>query len=204
MAGADGDTSAGGAAARLMRAADRLENLTPAMAVLCEDWQTQTSDAFRNERSPAGEAWPELSPVTLERRIAKLPGHNRRTKKTGTLTKSARGKRKASRALANLAGRGVNARAFLGVKILVDTGHFKNSIRYEASETGATISIAAHGEAHVDGAEDGSLPKRNPLVIERSESGEGHRLIPREEEKLRGAINGTVMEALTGSGRKVA
>ena len=111
MAGADGDTSPGAAAARMYAAADELADLTNALRVVAEDWQTQTSDAFRSEMSPAGEAWPELAESTVLRRLAKTGrGYSRKTKK-GKLTKGAKRKRQLARIL--LADEGRAGRRFL-------------------------------------------------------------------------------------------
>ena len=151
------------------------------MKVMAEDWATETSDAFRNERSPAGDPWPELAPSTLKKRAAKLPGAKRRSKKTGKLTKAARNKRKAGL----VAGSGL-------IRMLVDNGLLRNATSYRVGPSGQSVNIQGveYLEPHVTGSivRKGHPPKRNPLVIDRDAMGY-MALIPRAHKKLTEAIS---------------
>lgn len=170
--------------------ASRLRDLGPVLRVQSEEWATATSDAFRNERSPAGEPWPDLAPSTVEQRIAKLPGANRRSKRTGKLTRGSQKKRaKAYEAYDGGQRSGL-------IKSLVDTGQMRNSIDYRVGPGGNSVEIQAVGylAPHVTGPEP---PKRNPLVIEPDETGPGLHLAEPFNTRLRDAILAYVEDGRT-------
>jgi phage gpG-like protein len=155
-----------------MERAARMRDLGPVMRVQAASMETRISDAFRGERSPAGEEWPALAESTLEQRAAKLPGARRRSKRTGKLTKGAQ----AARSRATQPG---------AIKKLIDTGRLRGSIRVRANRDSIEITGAAYLAVHVDGSEN--VPKRNPLPVERGSDG-AFRLVPAADEEFRKAI----------------
>jgi hypothetical protein len=164
---------------------------TPVWQQMAVEWAQQTDAAFRGERSPAGEDWPALASSTVERRIAKLKGANRRTKKSiaeksglvrGKLTKSALAKRDQAR-LQYAHGGG-------NIKMLVDSGRMRQSVRYVPRKNGVDLSAVAYIAHHVGGSLKvaNRPPKRNPLVVQFTANGDGVALIPSAHERLLRAL----------------
>jgi hypothetical protein len=182
--------------------ARRMADLSPVYRVLSVEFAQATDAAFRGERSPAGEGWPALAGSTVERRIAKLAGANRRTKKTiaeksglvrGKLTKTALAKRDHAR-LQYAHGGG-------NIKMLIDSGRMRQSVRYVPRGTGIELSAVAYIVHHMGGSlkVKNRPPKRNPLVVQFTADGNSIALIPSAHERfLRAAAayvaTGTVPE----------
>lgn len=174
--GADGDTPQA-VAARLFERAARMEDPRPFHEVYAAHLEQVISDAFRDERSPAGEPWADLAPSTVAQRLAKLPGAKRRSKKTGQLTAAARAAR----------GRGLISPG--SIKKLIDAGRLRGSITVSAARDRIAIAGAAYLAAHVTGTDD--MPARNPLPIE-SDGADGFKLIAVEHERYVGGLTGYI------------
>lgn len=156
-------TGADKAAERLLERAARARDLTPATQVVAAEIDKMTDDAFRHSRSPAGEVFPRLAPSTVAARAAKLPGANRRNKKTGQLTAGARGKRKGARDVYNAHIPG-GPRLFTP---LIDTGRARNSAHATGDATGVSWTGVGYLGPHITGSQTkpGRPPKRNVSVF---------------------------------------
>lgn len=147
----------------------RLQDFTPALKVVAAEIEKRTDDAFQQSRSPLGEIWPTLAPSTQLARAAKLPGASRRSKKTGALTKGAKGKRAEGIAAYQYGG----ANTF---KALIDTARMRNSVRVKVSKKEIEFSAVGYMGPHIVGGKGNRPPKRNPTVFERA--GRGFDAIP--------------------------
>ncbi len=149
------------AAARLLERAARTRDLSPVMRVVAAEIDRETDQAFRSSRSPFGEQFPRLAPSTVEARAAKLPGANRRGKKTGQLTKGARDKR-ATASAAYAAGQ---AKIFTP---LIDTGRARGSAHATADANGVSWTAVGYLGPHIMGSKSppGRPPKRNVSVFQ--------------------------------------
>lgn len=172
--------------------AARMRDLSPVMRVVGEEIVKRTTQAFRAQQSPAGEAWPALAPSTLAQRAAKLPGAKRRSKKTGRLTPAARTRR------AQAASTGA------GITPLVDTGRLRNSAQQISQPYGPGAnfiewSVVGYGGPHMGGSASRRPPKRNFSVFEPGAG--GWTLIPAVNDYLKAAFTNWVDTGKPGANR---
>ena len=149
------------AAARLLERAARARDLAPVMRVVAAEIDRETDTAFRSSTSPFGEPFPRLAPSTAAARAAKLPGANRRSKKSGQLTAGAR--RKRTEAAASYA-----AGAPKIFTPLIDTGRARGSAHATADATGVSWTAVGYLGPHIMGSKSppGRPPKRNVSVFQ--------------------------------------
>lgn len=129
-------------AAALLARAKRLKNLEPPLRVAATDLQTVIADSFRDERSPAGEAWQPLSPVTLLDRALSRGGKRVKMRKARRGYNVGVDLGLSKKALRNISN----------VKMLRDTARGFNSVNVKASTRGIAIrSDVAYMRAHLGG-----------------------------------------------------
>lgn len=151
--------------------AKALSDLTPAYKRFGAEIVKKTDDAFHNSKGYDGEAWPALAQSTIDSRLAKLPGANRRNKKTGKLTAGARTKRRAAQALIHQEQASHGGYGGL-IKPMVDTARARNSSHADSSRDGVTWSAVGYLGVHMAGTDGAgrsgnvTIPKRNPSPFE--------------------------------------
>lgn len=130
--------------------ATRAGGLGPALKLVARELEKRVDDAYRDQRSPAGEVWPELAPSTIAARA-----------RSGKVAK----RRDAS---GNLTSAAVRRRALVTGNIapMVDTGRLRASQHADVTGTAIEWSEVGYGAPHITGSSKG-LPKRNMSVFER-------------------------------------
>lgn len=137
--------------------AQRFSDLRPALKAVGREIELRTDTAFRDSKSPFGEAFPPLAPSTLASRARKLPGAKKRGK-GGKLTGGALKKR--SEAIAAYQGGATNI-----FKPLVDTARARNSQHVDIDVQSLKWSAVGYLGPHMTGT--GRVPKRNVAVFEK-------------------------------------
>ncbi len=160
-------------------------DLSKPLAVVAADMDKATMDAFDQGRSQSGQPFAALSRRTILARIAKQKGANRRSKKTGALTRGAKAKRRGYRALLSLGGASYLQSAGIA-KPLLDTLVARNGTAHIAGPDGIRIRVVRHLLPHVKGVPSKNLPQRNPLVIEKTAG--VFRLLARWDKSFRNAV----------------
>lgn len=157
-------------------------DLSKPFAVIAADMDKATFDAFDQGRSQSGAPFAALSRRTILARIAKQKGANRRTKKTGKLTRGAKEKRQGYRALLSLGGAGYLQSAGVA-KPLLDTLVARNGTAHIPGPDGIRIRVVRYLLPHITGVPSKHLPKRDPLVFEKA--GDGIKLLPQWDARVR-------------------
>ncbi|MDX2272822.1 MAG: phage virion morphogenesis protein [Cyanobacteriota bacterium] len=74
---------------RLQQLFDRIDNTLRSPQPLYKAWanhlESRVVNAFKQETSPAGQAWPELKPATIRRKNRNSSSLNKKLRDTGTL-----------------------------------------------------------------------------------------------------------------------
>lgn len=139
--------------ARATAVQKRLLDMRPPLESSAERMDRLTANAWDKGQDQAGNAFPPLAESTVEGRIALDRGANRRSKKTGALTRGARAKREAIRGIGGaeplLATR--NARRTYGTRV---TGPHEMTFR-----------IAGYMVPSMAGGAGGKPPQRNPTCL---------------------------------------
>jgi hypothetical protein len=133
--------------------AERLRDYRPCLEVWGNALVKRIDDCYQNERNWDGSKFAPLAPSTVRARIGKIPG-NKRSKKTGRLSKKSKTSRKQMRQDYASGAAGI-------IKILSDTAVMRNSNHVGKPEL-HSIDWSSIGRLAYHMAGTSRMPARNP------------------------------------------